>query len=190
MRPATNRILAHTIVLTVIMTGAVTGIKSQEKKDDPLDQAAFLTGEWSGTLELTIPGGKAKADATGKASRVYAGNYIRTEYVYDVPGPLVIEGTEYLTYDAGRKKFRSFAFQNTGRAPYVSEGELVDGALVMTTQADGQPNHVPMRATMKPAGADGISYRMERKQGDGWALLGEGTFKKKPKTALPASPTK
>jgi len=143
-----------------------------------LKAVAFMNGNFKADLTFSFGGQDTKGTGSIKSEMGLNGRFQRAMHSYVMePGQPAMEGMQMLTYNPDKKKYVSHWFDGTSPTAIEMSGDLKDGTLTVSGDADMMGQKMKMRATYKKT-ADGFSFVLEMDQGGTWSKLISGTYKK------------
>lgn len=138
--------------------------------------AGFL-GEWSGDFKLTAPGAPPTTMPAHVKEELYGGGvWHKTYYTMKAGNQVAFEGTSFMTWDATKKKFKTYTFETGASEPRIEWGTFDGKKLINISEPHGG---MVSRTTFEFVGADTLKFKIEFQDGDQWMTVGECTFKKK-----------
>jgi hypothetical protein len=145
---------------------------------NPLDNLAFMRGDWTGKQNFNNQGGTAMVgEATDRIDLCIAGKYLCETLSTTLPGRKPTDTRHFISYDKQTGKYTAWWFNDTSTHPSMLTGELTGGKLVLMSDAAG-PGPV-LRATYESPSADALSFELEMKTGETWTKLFVSTYSKK-----------
>ena len=152
---------------------------AQPSMDPPkeLDSFKWMAGKWSASTHWNMEG--QEFDSKMDMDHDFDGQFFRSRSVTDMMGMKMTE-LILVGYDAKAKKINSYTFANwapTSRLETVTfEGDKAVWAGAGWDGGDGKMT--VNRSTMTKVSATEIKFVLEFKEGEKWAKVAEGTFKK------------
>lgn len=148
-----------------------------------LEKLAFMKGDWAGSQDFNTQGGPAlSGEATNHVEIAVGGRYLSEVLATTMPGRKPSDSRHFISFDPASGKFEAWWFNDTSVGPSAFEGEVIGGALVLTTKetpASG-PARPILRATYQSPAEGTLTYRLEMQGKDGaWTRLFTTTYKRK-----------
>ena len=145
---------------------------------NPLDNLAFLKGDWAGKQNFNNQGGPAMVgDATDRIDVCIAGKYLCEMLSTTLPGRKATDTRHFISYDKATGKYTAWWFNDTSTHPTGLTGDLSSGKLVLMSDP-ASPGPV-LRATYESPSADTLTFQLEMKTGETWTKLFVSTYTKK-----------
>ena len=152
--------------------------QQQAPPPNPLDNLAFMKGDWAGKQNFNNQGGPAMiGDATDRIDLCIAGKYLCEMLSTTLPGRKPTDTRHFISYDKQTGKYTAWWFNDTSTHPTPLTGDLSGGKLVLMSDAS-IPGPV-LRATYESPAADTLTFHLEMKTGDTWTRLFVSTYSKK-----------
>ncbi len=171
--------MKHIACLLFACTSAVFGAQQPvAKTPNPLDNLAFMQGDWSGKQNFNNQGGPPMVgDATDRIEIGIAGKYLCEMLSTTLPGRKPTDTRHFISFDKQSGKYTAWWFNDTSTHPSELTGDLAGNKLVLLSSSSG-PGPV-LRATYESPSANTLTFLLEMKQGDNWAKLFLTTYSKK-----------
>lgn len=144
---------------------------------NPLENLAFLKGDWVGKQNFNNQGGPAMVgDATDRIDLCIAGRYLCEMLSTTLPGRKPTDTRHFISYDKQTGKYLAWWFNDTSTHPTGLTGDLADGKLVLLS--DSTSRGPMLRATYESPSAGTLTFLLEMKNGDSWTKLFLSTYSK------------
>lgn len=171
------------LILTAVFAAAAFGVQAQMGTPIPkeVEGCKFMLGVWEADMTMAFMGQESKGKAKVVNSMAVGGRFLRGDHQYEVPGMGTNHGMQMLTYDGGKKKWVSQWFDSTDAGFMEMEGDWVGNTMTLTskpTPMAGSDQAMIMRAIYKKIDDKTMEFRLEMKQGDQFAPMMWGTYKK------------
>lgn len=139
----------------------------------------WMVGEWESSSTWNMPDmPEMNVEATMKVE--WDGQFLRQTSVSDFEGMMKMTETMMFGYDPYKEKYHSTSFTNMAPTPRIEWGTFEDGKLVMVSEPwQIMGDESVSRATLVKVSNDEIKFKLEFKYGDEWAVISDGTFKRK-----------
>jgi len=144
-----------------------------------LDVFSSWMGSWESTVKWDMMGEKMDTPYTLKIER--EGQFIKIYAVMDMMGMKMIE-TQYIGWNAEKKKYESWTFSNWAPTPRHEWGTTEGTKFIFISDPwEASPGEkTEGRATMDPKSDKEIQFTLEFKMDGKWTSVATGTFTKKP----------
>lgn len=159
----------------------ICGISFAQPSMEPpaeIKKFAWMNGDWAGDVHWSMEGQEMDSKMTMKIS--FEGQFQKVSTVTDMQGMKMTEEA-YMGWDAKSKKYKMWTFTNFSPEPRFETGTLEGDKMV--TQCEpwnmGMGDPIVARATLTKKSDKVVDFTLEFKQGDKWAKVASGTFKKK-----------
>ena len=170
----------HTLlsVLCVMALGASAATQMPETGPSAeLKKLDWMIGEWSGSMNWTMPGMEGENRGTMKAE--WEGNFLKTTGASDMMGMSMTEAS-YTAWDAKEKKYVTWTFANFAPMPRIERGTLNGDTIVFVSEPwETDFGTSVSRATITRKGDSEIRLLLEFKEDDSWVKVADGIYKKK-----------
>jgi len=147
-----------------------------------LQKVAFMTGKWAGTMKIY---GMGPNPSNGKASivakKTMDNRYIQADHVMSMGQMGKMEGMHLLSFDPFKKAFVAFWFDSSSPGVMEMTGNFQGTSLIMIskpTSIPGMPEPMTMRSTYVKQSNTRYTFKLEHKQGDKWAPMITGEYRK------------
>jgi hypothetical protein len=160
-------------------TGAIaTGQQAATPAPNPLDNLAFMQGDWSGKQNFNNTDGPVMVgDATDRIEIGIAGKYLCEMLSTTLPGRKPTDTRHFISYDKQSGKYTAWWFNDTSTHPSELMGDLAGNKLVLLSSPSG-PGPA-LRATYESPSANTLTFLLEMKQGENWTKLFLTSYSKK-----------
>jgi hypothetical protein len=145
-----------------------------------LKKLEWMVGDWSSSVKWTMPG-MPEMDSNMSVKIAWDGPFLKATSTMEMQAMKFTE-TQYMWWDAGKKKYASHTFTSFAATPRVEYATLDGNKFVSTSE----PWDVGMaggpttgRTTFTKKSDSEFAFVLEFKNGDAWGKVAEGTFKKK-----------
>lgn len=141
---------------------------------------AFLVGNWEGTVKMFDPSGTSKEiKSSVRSTMALGGTHLHFMQTMSMEG-MEFAGLLLATYDAQKKKYVSWWYDQMAAEPVASEGEFLGSKLVLVSKPVEMPGmgSATFRSTYDKKSDTELVFLLEMKMGEGWSKVMEGTFKK------------
>jgi hypothetical protein len=151
------------------------------KPPKEMSLAAFLLGNWTGSMTFYDQGKTTKSTGTIVGKRALGGRYVSSDHTYRMGG-MTMTGMHLLTYDPSEKAWKAWWFDSAAPGAMELTGDFSGNKLVMTskpTPIPGMPNPASFRATWVKVSAKKLDFTLEMKGGETWGKVIVGSYSKK-----------
>jgi hypothetical protein len=167
-----KRIASIPLVWLLVICAAISAFGQQPAgpAPSPLDNLAFMKGNWAGKQNFNNPGGDPMVgDATDRVEIGIGGRYLCETLSTTMPGRKPTDTRHFLSYDKQSGTYNAWWFNDTGTHPTEFTGELSENKLVLTSKSSG-PGPV-LRATYESPSKGTLTFLLEMQQGESWIRL-------------------
>jgi len=166
-------------LFTSILVMATCLSQAQPTQPSPeLKKLDWTIGTWIGNVKWTMEGQAMDAPMTMKTE--WDGPFLKSTSTMEMMGMKMLE-TSYTWWDAEKKKYFMTTYTNFGATPRNETGVHEGDKCVWISDpwSTGMPGGPTVsRATLTRKSSTEVAFILEFKEGDKWAKVGEGTFKK------------
>ena len=143
---------------------------AKSAEPNPLDQLAFMQGDWTGKQNFETQGGAAMVgEATDRVDVCVAGKYLCEMLSTTLPGRKATDTRHFISYEKATGKYTAWWFNDTSTHPTALTGEVSGNKLVLMSNAAGAGP--VLRATYEGASPQTLTFLLEMKTGDAWTKL-------------------
>jgi len=147
-----------------------------------LKKVGWLKGNWDADLKM-FEGGKQVGTAKGPVNTTdsLGGMYLETRFESNMGG-MAMKGLQMTSYDAAKKQYMAYWFDNMGPGGLELWGSLKGHTLVLVSKPvaiPGMPGKHAFRSTNAMKSANTMMFRLEMNSGKGWGKMLEGTMTRK-----------
>ena|SRR5579863_4174585 len=144
---------------------------------NPLNNLAFMTGDWSGKQNFETGGGPTMVgDATDRVEICIAGKYLCEMLSTTLPGRKPTDTRHFISYDKASGKYTAWWFNDTSTHPTLLTGDLSGNKLVLSSDSAGAGP--VLRATYETPSEGKLTFLLEMKAGESWTKLFLTTYSK------------
>lgn len=165
-----------TILLSLLLPVLGSAQMPDMKPPKELDVLVPFLGKWAGQMEWTMGAEKMEVGMAIEYTR--EGKFIVGKSVMDAGGMKFTE-TQYIGWDAEKKKFSSHSFSNWSPAPRVEWGTMKDKSFTFISEpwdsGDGGGKKVITNSTLTWLDKDSFKFSLDIKARNETAT---GTFKR------------
>jgi hypothetical protein len=173
------------LILSLVASLTFAFASAQVEMPDPtppseVGKLAFLVGNWEGTMKIFDPSGASmESKSSMNTTMAIGGRFLHAMETISMEG-MQIGGLFLATYDAEKKKYVSWWYDQMSAEPVVSEGEFVGSKLIFVSKPVDMPGmgSVTFRSTYDKKSDTEFVFILEMKMGEEWIKFMEGTFKK------------
>lgn len=173
------------LILSLVASLTFAFASAQIEMPDPTPPAevsrlAFLAGNWEGNIKIfELTGSSIEGKSSIKATMAIGGRYLHAMQTISMEG-MQIGGLFLATYDAEKKKYVSWWYDQMAAEPVESEGEFVGEILVFVSKPVEAPGmgSASFRSTYDKKSDTELVFTLEMKMGEEWIKFMEGTFKR------------
>src|SRR5579863_7284000 len=128
----------------------------------PLDNLAFMKGDWAGKQNFNNPGGPSMVgDATDRIEIGIGGRYLCETLSTTMPARKPTDTRHFISFDKQSGTYMAWWFNDTATHPTEFTGELSENKLILTSKSSG--SGPLLRATYESPSKGTLTFLLEMK---------------------------
>ncbi len=186
-----SRPLVRTALTLLAFASLVPAVFAQEQKGGemppmgrpaPMDQIAFMQGDWNVTMAFRMGPDQPWQETTGAShvDTILDGCVQRMDFRSEIMG-MPFHGIDHTSYNRERQRFESIWIDDMSAKFSQMSGNFVDGKLVMAGTDIMMGTEVQVRSTSEQVSDDEVRWNMEQStDGENWFTSMKMSYERKP----------